>query len=164
MRDERRGRPANRRAAVLACVLCAAAWPFAAAPSAPKPRAAQSDIPPAATCDPGSVDFGEQVIGRWGRAQRIVVTNTGGAPLHVNNVNLRGDDAGKYNVEKDTCTGADVVPFRSCVIDVAFLPTGKDDFDAELRLTDNAPDSPQTIRLTGEGINSVMVPPGGTGR
>ena len=164
MRDESCGRPANWRAAVLACALCAAAWPFAAAPSARTPRGAQSDIPPAATCDPGSVDFGEQVIGRWGRAQRVVVTNTGGAPLHVNNVNLGGDDAGKYSVEKDTCTGADVVPFRSCVIDVAFLPTGKDDFDAELTLTSNAPESPQTIKLEGEGINSAMVPPGSIGR
>ena len=77
---------------------------------------------------------------------------------------LSGDDFEKYSVEKDTCTGADVVPFRSCVIDVAFLATGKDDFDAELTLTSNAPESPQTIKLTGEGINSAMVPPGGTGR
>ena len=168
MKDERRRRPTGRRAAFLACALCAAAWPFAAAreaaPSARTPPAAQSDIPPAATCDPSSVDFGEQVIGRWGRAQRVVVTNTGGAPLHVNNVKLGGDDAEKYTVEKDTCTGAEVVPFRSCVIDVAFLPTGKDDFDAELTVISNAPESPQTIKLEGEGINSAMVPPGSIGR
>ena len=164
MRDERCERPGAMRAAALACALCAAVWPLAATPSARTPPAAQTDIPPAATCDPGSIDFGEQVIGRWGRAHRVVVTNTGGAPLHVNNVNLGGDDAGKYSIENDTCTGADVVPFRSCVIDVAFLPSGKDDFDAELTLTSNAPESPQTIKLTGEGINSAMEPPGGAGR
>ena len=37
---------------------------------------------------------------------------------------------------------------------------GKDDFDAELTLVSNAPESPQRIKLTGEGINSIMVPPG----
>ncbi|HYY98696.1 MAG TPA: hypothetical protein VE642_08900, partial [Pyrinomonadaceae bacterium] len=101
---------------------------------------------------------------RWSRAQRVVITNTGGANLHVDSAALGGDDAGKYSVENDTCTGAEVVPYRACVIDITFLPTGKDDFDAELKLIDSAPDSPQTIRITGEGINSAMVPPGGLGR
>jgi hypothetical protein len=117
-------------------------------------------MPAAATLDPGSVDFGEQMIGRWARAQRVVITNTGGAPLFINNAALSGEEQGAYSIVSDTCTGAEVVPYRACVIDIAFGPTGKDDFDAELKLTDNAIDSPQTIRLTGEGINSVMVPPG----
>jgi len=165
MRDERLGRPAARRATFLACALCAAAGLVAAAraPAAPAPQA-QFEVPAAATLDPSGVDFDEQVIGRWSRAQRVVVTNTGGAPLHVNSVTVGGDDAEKYSVVKDTCTGAEVVPYRACVIDIAFLPTAKDDFDAELKLTDNAPDSPQTIKLTGEGINSAMLPPGSIGR
>jgi hypothetical protein len=79
-------------------------------------------------------------------------------------VTVAGDAPEKYSVVKDTCTGAEVVPYRACVIDIAFLPTAKDDFDAELKITDNAPDSPQTIRVTGEGINSVMLPPGSIGR
>lgn len=168
MRDERRGRPAARRATVLACGLLAGAGLVAAArdaaPAARPPQETQYQSPAAATLDPGSVDFDEQVIGHTSRAQRVVVTNTGGSPLQVNNAALRGDDAGKYSVVKDTCTGAEVVPYRACVIDIAFLPTGKDDFDAELTLVSNAPESPQTIKLTGEGINSVMVPPGSTGR
>ncbi|MET0621986.1 MAG: choice-of-anchor D domain-containing protein [Pyrinomonadaceae bacterium] len=167
MRDERLGSHAARRATVLACALCAGAGLVAAArEAAPAARApqAQFELPAAATLDPGGVDFDEQVIGRWSRAQRVVVTNTGGAPLHVNNVTVGGDDAERYSVVKDTCTGAEVVPYRACVIDIAFLPTAKADFDAELKLTDNAPDSPQAIRLRGEGINSAMLPPGGGGR
>jgi hypothetical protein len=168
MRGERPARPAAVRATVLACALCAAAALVTAgrepAAGVPPPQAAQFQSPAAATLDPNSVDFGEQAIGNWARAHRVVVTNTGGAPLHVNNAALRGDDAGKYSVVKDTCTGAEVVPYRACVIDIAFLPTGKDDFDAELTLASDAPDSPQTIRITGEGINSAMVPPGSMGR
>lgn len=164
MRDERRGRPAARRATVLACGLLAGAGLVAAARAARAPQETQFQSPAAATLDPSGVDFDEQVIGRWSRAQRVVVTNTGGATLHVNSVTVTGDDAEKYSVVKDTCTGAEVVPYRACVIDLTFLPTAKDDFDAELKLTDNAPDSPQTIRVTGEGINSVMLPPGSLGR
>jgi hypothetical protein len=164
MKDERRGRPAARRVVILACALCAVAWLVAlqreAAPAARAQQEHQFVSPAAATFDPSSIDFGEQVIGRSGRAQRVVVTNTGGATLYVNNAAIGGDAAGRYEVVKDTCTGAEVVPYRACVIDIAFVPTGKDDFDAELRLTDNATDSPQTIKLTGEGINSIMVPPG----
>jgi hypothetical protein len=164
MKGERRERPAVMRTMVLACALCALAGLVApardAAPAAPTPQETQYVSPAAATCDPGGVDFGEQMIGRWSRAQRIVVTNTGGATLHVNSVSLGGDDAGKYQIANDTCTGAEVVPYRACVIDITFLPAGKDDFDAELRVVSNAPESPQTIRVTGEGINSVMVPPG----
>ena len=167
MRSVRREGFAAARAAVVACAVCAAAWPSARAREAatvPRPQQTHFESPAAATLDPGNVDFGEQVIGRWSRAQRIVITNTGGANLHVNSAALGGDAAGKYSVEKDTCTGAEVVPYRACVIDITFLPTGKDDFDAELKLIDNAPDSPQTIRITGEGINSSMVPPGGLSR
>lgn len=168
MRDERRGRPAARRATVLACGLLAGAGLAAAArnaaPAARAPQETQFQSPAAATLDPSGVDFDEQVIGRWSRAQRVVVTNTGGATLHINSVTVTGAAAEKYSVVKDTCTGAEVVPYRACVIDITFLPTAKDDFDAELKITDNAPDSPQTIRVTGEGINSVMVPPGSLGR
>src|SRR5215204_2616949 len=145
MRDERFGRRAARRATGLACGLMAGAGLVAAA-RAPAPQA-QFEMPSAATLAP-----------------RGVVTNTGGAPLHVNSVTVGGDAAERYSVVKDTCTGAEVVPYRACVIDIAFLPTAKDDFDAELKLTDNAPDSPQTIKLTGEGVNSAMQPPGSVGR
>jgi hypothetical protein len=168
MRGERRVRLAAGRATVLACALCAAAALVNAgrggASGARQPQATQFQSPAAASIDPNGVDFGEQVIGRWGRAHRVVVTNTGGAPLHVNNAALRGDDAGRYSVVNDTCTGGEVVPYRACIIDIAFLPTGKDDFDAELTLVSDAPESPQTIRVTGEGINSAMVPPGSLGR
>lgn len=159
MRDERRGRPAAVRATVLACALCAAAA-LAASGRGAAPQETQFQMPASATLDPGSVDFGDQAIGRQSRAQRIVVTNTGGAPLHVNSAHLEGDDPGQYSISNDTCTGAEVVPYRACVIDITFHPGGKDDFDAELKLLSNAPESPQIIRVTGEGINSVMVPPG----
>lgn len=152
------------RATVLACGLSAAAALIAAGRGAAAPQATQFQMPAAATIDPGSVDFGEQVVGRWSRAQRVVVTNTGGAPLHVHSAHLEGDAPGQYSIAGDTCTGAEVVPYRACVIDIAFLPAGKDDFDAELKLLSDAPESPQAIRVTGEGINSAMVPPGGAGR
>src|ERR1700749_3367264 len=146
MRSERREGFAAARAAVVVVALCAAAWPSARAreaATAAKPQETHYEGPAAATLDPGSVDFDEQVIGRWSRAQRIVVTNTGGTTLHVSSAALVGDAAAKYSVEKDTCTGAEVVPYRAWLIDITFLPPGKDESDPELKLTDNGSDSPQ---------------------
>jgi hypothetical protein len=164
MRGKRRARLAVRRAVVFACALSAAAGLVAparrAASAVRPPQDSQFVSPAAATLDPSGVDFGEQVIGRQSRAQRVVITNTGGASLFINNAAVGGEEHAAYSIVSDTCTGAEVVPYRACVIDISFGPTGKDDFDAELKLTSNAPDSPQKIRLTGEGINSVMVPPG----
>ena len=150
---------------VSSCVLMAAAL-FAApardaASAAQAPQPPQYEMPAAATFDPDRVDFGKQVIGPWSRAHRVVVTNTGGAPLYVNNVAVGGDAPDKYSVVNDTCTGAEVVPYRACVLDIAFGPSATVNFEAELKLTSNALDSPQTIRLRGEGINSSSIPPGG---
>lgn len=121
----------------------------------------QDTSPPTVILDPDSLDFGDYVIGWNNPAKRIIVTNTGGKPLYVDSAAVGGDDSRNFAVVKDTCTGAKVVPYRSCFIDVGFSPSHTDGFEAELKLTDNAPDSQQTIRLIGDGINSNTVPPPG---
>lgn len=164
MKRERRGGSGARRAAFLSCVLWTAAGFVATARdnanAALSPRLPQYESPAAASLDPDRVDFGKQVVGRWSRAQRIVVTNTGGATLYVSSAVVGGEHPGTYTVVNDTCTGAEVVPYRACTVDVSFAPSGTDDFNAELQLTVNTPGSPQTVRLTGEGMNSINVPPG----
>ncbi|MFL6229195.1 MAG: choice-of-anchor D domain-containing protein [Pyrinomonadaceae bacterium] len=166
MRYERHERLFIRRvrwAVVLPCALWVAVGLYAPAREAAHvvqpPQTPESLSPAMATLDPGSVSFGKQAVGSWGRAQRVVVTNTGGAPLHVNNVSLGGDDPAKFAIAAETCTGAEIAPFRACLIDIIFDPSGPKDFDAELKITNNASDSPQTLKLVGEGINSSMVPP-----
>jgi hypothetical protein len=125
----------------------AAAWPL------PFPQSA-----PAVTIDPQSLDFGDQVVSTTSKSKRITVTNTGGRPLYISSVNFAGDDPDDFSLDTDQCTGATVAPRRACVIDVSFSPSSADDSNARLKLTDNAASSPQTVALTGTGINPEDVP------
>lgn len=119
------------------------------------------DAAPALSLAPASLDFGDQVVGSVSKAKRITVTNPGGKPLYVDSVTSGGDNSSDFSVVNDTCTGATVPPNRACIIDVTFTPSDTDERNARLKLTDNALDSPQRVSLTGNGINSVDVPPPG---
>ena len=116
--------------------------------------------PPAVSIDRTDLDFGDQVVKKNTPPERITVTNTGGKSLYVNSASITNEDEWKdFAVVRDTCTGATVAPNKSCVIDVRFTPSETGDRNATLVLKDNAADSPQSVSLTGNGINSIDVPP-----
>lgn len=124
------------------------------------PKDDKPSTPPSMKLDPGTVDFGDQVARRHSKPQRIVVTNTGGKKLYINSVVIDGDNKQDFTLAGDTCTGASIASGKSCVIDVTFTPYKVERRKALIVLTDNAPDSQQNVILTGNGINSVDVPPG----
>jgi hypothetical protein len=113
----------------------------------------------AVSLDRNSIDFGDQALGETSNSRRVTVTNPGGRPLYVNSLEVRGENWRDFAVVGDSCTGKTIAPNRSCIVDVQFTPTSTGDRRASLVLTDNAPDSPQKVRLTGSGINSIDVPP-----
>jgi len=108
---------------------------------------------------PDHLDFGDQVIGRRSKAKRITVTNAGGKSLNIRSVTCNGDNWSDFSVVNDTCTGATIAPNRACIIDVTVNPSDTEERNASLKLEDNAPDSPQALSLTGNGINSDDIPP-----
>lgn len=115
--------------------------------------------PPNVQLNPSTLKFGKQVVRRPSVAKRITVTNVGGTPLYVNSATISGDNWKDFNITKDGCSGKQVGPGKSCIIAVIFTPRRLEDHNATLVLTDNAPDSPQNVSLTGTGINSIDVPP-----
>jgi hypothetical protein len=108
---------------------------------------------------PDHLDFGDQVIGRRSKAKRITVTNAGGKSLYIDSVTGDGDNWSDFSVVNDTCTGATIPPNRACIIDVSVNPSDTEERNARLKLEDNAPDSPQALKLKGNGINSDDIPP-----
>jgi hypothetical protein len=128
------------------------------------PKEDKPTTPPSVKLEPGTVDFGDQVANRRSKPQRIVVTNTGGKKLYINSVVLDGDNKQDFALAGDTCTGATIASGKSCVIDVTFTPYKIEKRKAAIVLTNNAPDSQQNVILTGNGINSVSVPPGSAQR
>lgn len=108
---------------------------------------------------PDRLDFTNQVVGTTSRSKRITVKNNGGKPLIIDSVDLTGDNPNSFAVVKDTCTGATVDPQRACIVDVNFTAGRTGTRRARLRLNDNAADSPQRMRLKGNGIYAHNVPP-----
>ena len=125
------------------------------------PGKGKQTSPASVKIDPSSIDFGDQVTKKSSKYQRITATNTGGKKLYVNSVVVSGDDSKNFTPVGDTCTGATIDPGKSCVVDVCFTPSRAETHKAAIVFTDDATDSPQTVPLTGKGINSADVRPGG---
>lgn len=119
----------------------------------------QDPSPPAAGIDPGDITFKDQVVGRTSAARRVIIKNTGGKPLYFDSVSVAGDNPTNFAILKDTCTNVAVEPNRACIVDVTFSPSKTGERNAVLTFADNALDSPQTVKLTGNGINSNDLPP-----
>ena len=115
--------------------------------------------PPSVTLSPDSLGFGDQVARRTSAAKRITVRNTGGQSLYIDSVIISGDNPNSFAITNDTCTGATVDANKACILDVTFTPSRTGERNARVKLSDNAPDSPQRLRLKGNGINSNDVAP-----
>ena len=115
--------------------------------------------PPSARFEPSSIDFGDQVTKKPSKYQRITVTNTGEAKLYINSVNITGDDRQSFTLVGDTCTGSTIESKKSCVVDVCFTPARTEGHKAVIQFTDSAADSPQSVSVSGKGINSAAVRP-----
>jgi hypothetical protein len=106
---------------------------------------------PAPLVEPPKVDFGMQEVSAESGSQRVTLTNSGSAPLHVRTVELAGDLGGDFHLHSQTCEQAPLEEGKQCVIEVGFIPRGVGGRSAKLRITDDAPDSPQEATLLGLG-------------
>lgn len=96
---------------------------------------------------PTSLSFGNENVGSTSSAQSIQVTNTGNAALTISSIVASGD----YS-ETDNCTKAPLQPTTNCSIQVTFKPSATGSSTGALTITDNAPNSPQEVLLTGTGV------------
>ena len=93
-----------------------------------------------------SLSFGNQTVGTTSAAQQIQVTNTGVVPLGVNSISS-GAPFGQTN----NC-GSNVAAGASCTINVTFSPTGVGNSTGQVTISDDAANSPQSVSLSGTGI------------
>jgi hypothetical protein len=100
---------------------------------------------PTATVTPDSLSFASQLVGTTNSAQTVTVTNLGPLGLQISHVQTTGDFS-----ETNNC-GTELDPTVYCTVNVTFAPTASGNRTGTLTITDNAPDSPQTVSLTGTG-------------
>ena len=116
--------------------------------------------PPGVSLSPiSSLAFPATPVGTTAAAQTVTLTNNGGLPLNIAAVTLTGD-FGLIAVGS-TC-GNTLAIASSCTMQVSFAPTAAGPRNGTLTVTDNALNSPQTITLTGTGVDFTLAPNGST--
>jgi uncharacterized repeat protein (TIGR01451 family) len=107
---------------------------------------------PAVSFGQNPLPFGTQPIGSTSSLTEVI-TNTGTSALHITEIDAGGD----YSEPNDTCVGFAVGVGDTCDITVDFDPSFGGEDDGSLTITDDAPDSPQTLNLTGAGAQAQAV-------
>jgi hypothetical protein len=100
--------------------------------------------------------FGAVIQGSTSPAQMVTITNTGGAPLTV----MGATASAQFGVTNN-CTTA-LATGQSCMVSVTFVPTGTGTINGTLVISDNAPNSPQSVSLSGLGATFSLAPPTGS--
>lgn len=106
------------------------------------------------TLSVSSLNFGNVVIGNKG-AKPVTLTNNQSVPLTSINVSIGGSAA--YS-QVNTC-GTSIPAKGQCTITVTFAPASAGTQTGTVNITDSASNSPQTVGLTGAGIQPVSLNP-----
>lgn len=124
----------------------------------------------AVTLAPTTLTFATQNLNLTSAAQSVKLTNIGMATLTINSISITGTNAGDF-AQTNMC-GTSLPLGANCAIGVTFTPAASGARSASVSISDNAPDSPQTISLSGTGgspdfslsvtSNSATVTPGST--
>jgi len=116
--------------------------------------------PPGVSLSPaGGLTFGSVGLGLGSAAQAITLTNNGGATLAIAGVAATGDFS--LFAGGSTC-GASLAPSAFCTVQVVFAPTATGIRSGTVTFSNNASSSPQTIALTGTGVDFALTPSGAT--
>jgi hypothetical protein len=97
-----------------------------------------------------SLTFSAQTVSTKSGPQTITLTNAGSAVLTPLKFARTGDFA-----QTNTC-GDSVAAGASCTISVTFSPLGAGTQSGTITVTDNASNSPQTVELSGTGMDFSM--------
>src|SRR6185437_4904749 len=115
--------------------------------------AVPAEAAPAVTLSPASLTFPSQDVGSTSAAQTITATNSGDQSVFFNNVATTGNSL-DFTIATDDCIGTTLPPGASCSISVTFSPVATGTRTANVVYTDNAPNSPQSAPITGNGTGT----------
>ncbi len=116
--------------------------------------------PPGVSLSPFStITFPATGVGLTAPAQTVTLTNNGGVPLIVQSIAIAGDFV--IVPGSNTCVGS-VAVNAACTLQIAFSPTAGGPRSGVLTVTDKAGSSPQTLSLTGIGVDFALNADGGT--
>lgn len=102
---------------------------------------------------PTSLSFSEPV-GVSSQPSVAHLTNTGIQDLTISSIQITGANRGDFSMT--TGCAPTFPPNDSCKFNITFTPTAYGNRNAFLTITDNAPNSPQSVRLSGFGEGAAV--------
>jgi hypothetical protein len=120
---------------------------YASSPSSVVNQLVQGAI---AQLSPTSLNFGNQTVGIASAPQPVTLTNTGNIALAITSINVTGANLNDFP-QINNC-GTSLSAGSSCTISVTFKPTAPGARSAAISVSDNAPNSPQSVSLAGTGV------------
>jgi hypothetical protein len=102
---------------------------------------------------PIGLAFSTQHLGTASSAQTVTLSNSGGAALNSIVISVVGTNSADFG-QTNTC-GTTVPASLNCTILVTFTPSQAGSESALLNIVDNAAGSPQTVALSGTGVQTV---------
>ncbi len=116
--------------------------------------------PPGVSLSPVStINFPGTGVGVTSAAQTVTLTNNGGVALLVQSIVITGDFA---IVPGSNNCGGSVGAGAACTMQVVFTPTMGGSRTGMFTVTDNSVNSPQTLSLSGNGVDFTLNPNGST--
>jgi hypothetical protein len=114
--------------------------------------------PPGVSLSPlFGMSFPATGIGLTSLPQTVTLTNNGGVPLSIATIALDGDFAAAPG--SNTCTDTLAIG-SACTMQLTFKPTSGGTRRGSLTIADSAINSPQTLPLTGPGVEFALAPNG----
>jgi len=110
--------------------------------------------PPGVSLSPlSTVAFAPTGVGLIAAAQTVTLTNNGGLPLSIQNISVTGDFA--IVLGSNTC-GPSLAAGTACTVQVVFAPNAAAARTGTYTATDSAASSPQSLQLTGTGVDFAL--------
>src|SRR5262249_52119632 len=108
---------------------------------------------PSLAVSSGSLDFGVQAIGGTGDTQNLILTNEGTALLTISSLNLTCINSTDFSLSNNCGTG--LTGGNQCTVGVTFSRGSSGARTASITIVDDAPGSPQSVSLAGQGASGA---------
>jgi len=103
---------------------------------------------------PLSLSFSAQLVNTTSASKAVTLKNTSTASVSVNSIATTGN----FAIASNTC-GSSINAGASCTVNVTFKPAISGALTGSLAIRDSAPDSPQTVALSGTGNLPLTISP-----
>ena len=104
------------------------------------------------------LSFADTAVGSSSAAQTVTLTNNGGLPLTITSLSSSGD----FGMAADSTCATNVAPGSTCTMLIVFTPTAGGPRTGSLTVTSSAPNSPETLAMSGAGVDFALTPNGAT--